>query len=117
MKTQFNKRIAALVFGLGSCMAMTAMAGSYQEATLVQAHGMEARTARVSVADLNTATAEGQSALHGRLSQAAREVCGSTDYRIAGSVRVAANNRACYESALAEALSQVNAAQVADISK
>ncbi|MEQ9463925.1 MAG: UrcA family protein [Haliea sp.] len=117
MKTQFNKRIAAIVFGMGSCMAVSAMAGSYQEATLVQAHAMEARTAHVSVADINPASVEGQNALHGRLSQAAREVCGSTDYRIAGSVRVAANNKACYESALADALSQVNAAQVADISK
>ncbi len=117
MKTQFNKRITAMVFAMGSCVAVSAMAGGYQEATLVQAHAMEARTAHVSVADLNPASVEGQEALHGRLSQAAREVCGSTDYRIAGSIRVAANNRACYESALAEALSQVHAAQVADIGK
>ncbi|MDO8860621.1 UrcA family protein [Haliea sp. E1-2-M8] len=117
MKTQINNRIAALVLSLGSCLAASAMAGSYQEATLVQAHGMETRTASVSVADLNLSSVEGRDALHGRLSQAAREVCGPTDYRVAGSIRVAANNRACQKSAVAGALAQVNAGQIASISK
>lgn len=117
MKIQSTKRIAAIVFGISSCIAASAMAGSYQEATLVLAQGMEARTASVSVADLNLASAEGQDALHGRLSQAAREVCGPTDHRITGSIRTAANNKACHDSAVADALAQVNAGQVASISE
>lgn len=117
MKTQSNKRIAALIFGISSCLAASAMAGSYQEATLVQANGKEARSASVSLADLNLASVEGRDALHGRLSQAAREVCGPTDYRITGSIRVAAENRACRDAALAGALAEVNAGQIASISK
>jgi len=118
MKIQNNKRIAAIIFGIGSCVAVpAAMAGSYQEATLVQAPGMEVRTASVSVEDLNLSSAEGQEVLHGRLSQAAREVCGPTDHRLTGSIRLAANNKTCQASAVADALAQVNAAQVASVSK
>ena len=117
MNTQSTKRIAAIVFGISSCMAASVMAGSYQEDTLVLAQGMEARSTSVSVADLNLASVEGQDALHSRLSQAAREVCGSTDHRITGSIRAAANNKACRDSAVADALVQINAGQVASISE
>ncbi len=117
MKTQINNRIAALILGISSCLAASAMAGSYQETTLVQANGIETRTTSVNVADLNLASVEGQDALHGRLSQAAREVCGPTDYRVTGSIRVAANNKACQNAAVADALAQANAGQVATISR
>ncbi len=117
MKTQSNNRIAALILGIGSCLAVSAMAGSYQETTLVQANGIETRTASINVADLNLASVEGQDALYGRLSQAAREVCGPTDYRVTGSIRVAASNKACQDSAVADALAQVNAGQIASTGK
>lgn len=116
MKTQTNNHIAALVLAIGTSLAASAMAGSYQETTLVQASGVETRTARVSLADLNLSSVEGQEALHGRVSQAAREVCGPTDFRLTGSIRVAADNRACRDSALADAMAQINAGQIASIS-
>lgn len=107
---------SALVFALstGIAMAGNPVAGTPAtdiEQTLVEADG--ARAVTVSLADLNLASAEGQEAMYYRLSGAAERVCGSQDYRTAGSPKLAAENRACYERALSDALAQASATALA----
>lgn len=113
MQSSIKKYIATLAFGACSTVAFAATAATAHEDTLVLAKGMEAASVRVELSDLNLDTAQGQQVLHQRISAAAREVCGSTDYRAAGGLRQAANNRACHASAFAEAVSQVGAERVA----
>ena len=58
---------------------------------------------------------EGKEALEHRVSNAARKVCGSSNFREAGSVGQAADNKSCYENAMAQAMKQLSAPQVASI--
>lgn len=102
---------AALVFAISTGLASAGNPAQAVEQTLVEASS--ARSVTVSLADLNLATPEGQEALYYRLGSAARQVCGSADYRRAGSPRLAAENQACYERALAQALSQTAAGSLA----
>jgi UrcA family protein len=113
MQSFINKTVVSIAFGVFSTLALSTNAADAPENTLVLAQGMEAASTHVALGDLNLASAEGQQALHDRISQAARAVCGSTDYRVAGGLRMASNNRACYESAFAQAMSQVGAGRLA----
>jgi UrcA family protein len=67
----------------------------------------------VSYADLDLSSAEGQEVLYYRISSAAREVCGPVDLRLAGSVRVANRNQACFEESLSRAMSDLPRHEVA----
>lgn len=107
-----GKSLAALTFAALSLGALQAHADDYSE-TLVTSEGV--RTQAVSVADLDLQSAGDRERLYHRLSNAAREVCGPADHRVTGHLGAAADNQACYRRALDEALSQVNAGQVASI--
>lgn len=116
MTTQPNLRfLAALTSGLLLTTAVAVNAGGMSE-TRVETRAAQYHTEQVSLADLDLASAEGQEVLHNRLQRAARRVCGSVELRIAGSARQMGKNQACYEDALAAAVKQVSAGQVADIS-
>lgn len=114
--SKITTRIGALVFGIGTLLALPAMAEAYTE-TLVHEQAGDPRSATVSLADLNLASSEGQDAMYFRLSRAAREVCGSSDYRQAGGARQAAKNQACYHNALSDALAQATAGRMASVEK
>ena len=91
-------------------LAGQAQANNYSE-TLVKSSAVRSQT--VSYDDLDLSSSQGQESLYYRVSAAARSVCGSSDYRITGHLATAAENEACYERAVNEALSQINAGQVA----
>ncbi|GAB3274496.1 UrcA family protein [Parahaliea aestuarii] len=91
-------------------LAGQAQAENYSE-TLVKSPAV--RTQAVSYDDLDISSSEGMQTLHYRISAAARDVCGSNDHRITGHLSAAVDNQACYERAVNEALSQINAGQVA----
>lgn len=99
------------VAALGAVQAQADNSGNNYSETVIKSTAV--RTQAVSYADLDTSTTDGQESLYHRISNAARKVCGSSDYRITGQLGVAADNEACYRRALNEALSQVNAGQVA----
>lgn len=111
---QTVKNVLGALVAAAAATTLQAQAGSYSE-TLVTTQAVP--TATVSYADLDLSTDKGQQSLHYRLNAAARQVCGSTDYRITGSPGVAAANRDCQKRALEDAMSQVNADRVAVVVK
>lgn len=62
---------------------------------------------RVNISDLDLSTDAGQKTLAGRLKQAAKSVCGSTDSRKAGSLAHARANRACFNETFNDAKTSV----------
>jgi UrcA family protein len=108
------KTVSIIAFGFMAALSMTAAADSLNETTVTtSANGL--RTATVSYADLDLTTADAQETLYYRLSGASRKVCGSSDLRRTGSLKVAAENKACYESTLEQAMSETNDSQMASI--
>lgn len=110
------KTLSIITFGFMAALSMTAAADSFNETTVTtSANGL--RSATVSYADLDLTTAAAQETLYYRLSGASRKVCGSSDIRRTGSLKVAAENKACYEITLEQAMSETHDSQMASISK
>jgi UrcA family protein len=96
---------------------MATSAADYTE-TIVTTTSEGVRSATVSFADLDMDHAGAQDVLHGRISLAARKVCGSSDWRVAGSLQQALENRACYKDSVSQGMSQASSSnQVATISQ
>ena len=112
---RMNYRTAVAMLGMATAVSMAASAGNYSETfTSTSAEGL--RTTTVSYTDLDLVSTEGRATLEHRISRAAREVCGSSNFREAGSLRQATENKSCYESAIARAMEQVSSPQLAAIS-
>ena len=62
----------------------------------------------VSYADLDLSSEQGRNVLASRIGQAAREVCGPTDYRMTGSLQIASRNRSCIAEAFDDAMNRVS---------
>ncbi len=75
------------------------------------------RSVSVSYADLDLENAVGRDTLQFRVRAAAREVCGSTYYRITGSLSQAMKNKACAERAIAAVRYDRGASEVAVASR
>jgi UrcA family protein len=99
-------------FGMASMVSTGASAEGYSE-TVVSTQAQGLQTVTVSLSDLDLSKSEGIETLHQRISRAARRVCGPSDYRQAGSFRLAAANKACYNDAVAEGMSQIDNVQMA----
>ena len=104
--------LCGAVFSILASVSIGASAGGYSE-TLVNGQAQSLETFAVSYADLDLSKSEGIEALHRRISNAARKVCGPSDYRQAGSLRISARNKACYDDAVSEGISQIDSAQMA----
>jgi UrcA family protein len=63
---------------------------------------------KVPVADLNLSNKNGVEKLYQRLQTAARQICGSRDYRTAGSLRQSRLNQQCYVEALDSAVNEID---------
>jgi UrcA family protein len=63
--------------------------------------------ARDANAQPNLASPEGQAVVYERLKDESRDVCGSSNVRIAGSIERATENDACYEQTLSVAVKRV----------
>jgi UrcA family protein len=115
MKTNtISKVLCGAVFAISAGLSMAVSAGNYSE-TVVTTSAEGLRTTTVSYADLDLASTQGKEALEHRVSKAAREVCGSSHFREAGSVSRAVENKSCYENAMAQAMKKVSSPQVASI--
>ena len=105
---------ALLFLGIAAGCSAVSAAQEYGE-TIVSTTANGVRMATVSFADLDVASPRGQEIMHARISQAARMVCGPGDFRRAGSLQQAKENRDCYHSALSGAMSQLSTDQVAAV--
>ena len=83
---------AALTLSLGASAAM-----------IKGTHG----AVSVDLADLDLSTEQGQVLMEARIKRAAKEVCGSQDYRTAGSLENARKNKACFNEAVSAAVDSV----------
>jgi UrcA family protein len=111
-KTTIRNTLLAGLAGVvlaGSTLASAADIGVTQVTT--SAEGV--RSAAVSYADLDLSDATARETLHYRIRRAARDVCGSAHVRVAGSVRRASENQACFERAMDQAMSQLSRSQLA----
>jgi len=75
-------------------------------------HESSENAVKVPFADLNLSHGEEVVELYQRLQMAAREVCGSQNYRVAGSLSQQALNKQCYAQALSSAVQEIDNAQL-----
>ncbi len=83
---------AALTLSLGASAAM--IKGTYGSVS-------------VELSDLDLATEQGQQVMQARIKRAAKEVCGSQDYKNAGSLENVRKNRSCFNDAVTSAVDSV----------
>lgn len=88
MKTSSMLVLAAMTFGM----------------TALPVHANEAPSVRISYADLDLSTNEGQHILYRRVAQAARQVCPEVDPRVLWQKTASRN---CQNTAIAQALRDV----------
>lgn len=104
--------LSAAALAVTAGVSTTTLAGQLDE-TVVEGIAVPSQSVAFSRAEL--ATAEGRATVERKIRRAAESVCGSRDLRVTGSVSVAARNEACFESAVAEGMAQLNAGQLASI--
>lgn len=108
MKTSMHRTAIVATFTAaltGLCGAVQATGPAEETTTTMRAPQGAERV--VNYADLDLTAAQGREALAHRITRAARNVCGSTDHRVAGGLRAAAHNRDCAREAFDDAMSRV----------
>ena len=116
MKNVINRTLASAVIGIAAGFALNASAENF-EVTQVTTTQEGLQQATISYDDLDLSTTKGQEAMYFRISAAAEDVCGSSNPRDAGGITQATENKVCYDRAMSEAMSQLNATQVATINE
>jgi UrcA family protein len=101
-----NRLHAALLASLLGA-TLSGAASAAENTTVSAVRVADEQAIAVDYADLNLRHSAGQDALRYRLEHAARQVCGSAEYRIAGNLRDAIRNRNCQQAAVERALDQV----------
>ena len=115
MKTfSIQKSLPVAMFVMAASVSPVVSSDDYGE-MFISTTTPNTYTVNVSFDDLNLNSAAGQETLQRRLSKAARQVCGSADYRDAGSLRVAAQIKNCQKRAIADAMHQVQSGQLAAV--
>jgi len=93
-------------------VAVPAAAERAPEAAMPEA-GTGIRTVSIQYAPTELSTESGRAKLYADIKRAAREVCGPTGLRDAGSLALASRNRRCAEQALSDAMAQVDSGHLA----
>ncbi len=106
MKKMAGVAVMGSVVALGAAQAAVAM-----DETSVR--GTAVNTNSVSFKRSELLTSEGRARIESRIRRAAEDVCGESDPRMTGSLSVSAQREACYDRAVSDAMSQLNAGQVA----
>jgi UrcA family protein len=112
-----NSSKKSMMAGIGASigilvLSVSAGAGAFEGET-VETTAPAARETTVSYGDLDLTSPVGQATLAHRIERSAREVCGATDLRRAGSLALATRNSACVEQAVSAASRQVPQPMVA----
>ncbi len=71
-------------------------------------NGQNGQAISVNTTQYNLESTAGQQKLYSRLQRAARQVCGSTDVRLNGSLEQSLQARVCIKEAVAQAVEDVN---------
>ncbi len=82
------------------------------EAVIPEA-GTGIRTVSIQYAPTELSTDSGRAELYARIKHAARQVCGPTGLRDAGSLALASRNRRCAEQAVSDAMARVDSGRLA----
>jgi len=106
--------VTATALSLGVIFASQASAEAIQEQAM-PSRAIETHSISIAYTGSDVATDEGRENLNRKIKRAAQQVCGSTNPRQAGGLKLASRNRQCYESAMKSALSQVNSGQLASL--
>lgn len=106
IKSILSAAVLAVTAGISSGAAA-------MDETLVEASQVPSKTVSFSPSEL--ATVEGRAAVEHRVREAAEDVCGPMDYHRAGGLSGVADSKQCYKQAVAAAMSQIDAGQVASI--
>ncbi len=93
-------------------VAVPAAAERAPEAAMPEA-GTGIRTVSIQYAPTELSTESGRAKLYADIKRAAREVCGPTGLRDAGSLALASRNRRCAEQAVSDAMAQVDSGHLA----
>ena len=100
-------------------LTMALLCGVLSAPTVVTAgmwtHESNENAVKVPLGDLNLSDSEGLVELYQRLQTAARQVCGSQNYRIAGSLKQIQLNKQCYVQALNNAVQTIDNAQLSNL--
>lgn len=104
--------LSAAALAVTAGISINASADQVNE-TLVEASAVPSKTVLFDPSEL--ATVEGRAAVEHRIREAAEDVCGPMDYHRAGGLAGVADSKACYNQAVAQAMSQIDAGQVASI--
>ncbi len=109
------RKLSLAVLGVTAGMALNVQAERYGE-TIVSTSADGIRTAKIAVGDININTEAGFETLSYRVKNAAKMVCGPADFRRAGSLGQARDNRDCAVSAYDEAMSQASGSNIVSVS-
>lgn len=106
--------VTATALSLGVLLANQAGAEGIQEQDM-SSRVVETHSISVPYTGSDLATDSGRANLYGKIKRAAKQVCGPTDPRQAGGLKLASRNRDCYDSAMEAAISQVETGQLASL--
>lgn len=112
MKNSTINTIAAAALTLGAA-STPVFATDVVGETVIQGNAVQIERIEYERGEL--ATQAGRQTLERRIENAAERVCGSRDFREVGSLRLVAQNRACFDTAVNDALGQLDTAQLATI--
>ncbi len=114
MKTFEPGILTIAAFSIATALALPAAAEEAPEAAIPGA-GTGIQTISIQYAPAQLTSDEGRANLYGKIRHAAREVCGPTGLREAGSLAMASRNRQCVKDAMAAAMGQIGSSQLAAI--
>jgi UrcA family protein len=112
MKTFIPGILTIAAFGLATSLAIPVAAEEAPEAATPEA-GTGIQSISIQYAPVALSTDSGRAKLYGEIKHAAREVCGPTGLREAGSLTIASRNRKCTEQAVSAAMVQLGSSQLA----
>ena len=81
---------------------------AFSAPAIASADDLKGRSEKVVYSDLNVVKENGAEALYRRLQQASKRVCGVQSIQNAGGIRMVAEQRDCYQSALTEAVAKID---------
>ena len=81
---------------------------AFSAPAIASADDLKGRSEKVVYSDLNVVKENGAEALYRRLQQASKRVCGVQSIQNAGGIRMVAEQRDCYQSALNEAVAKID---------
>ena len=114
MKTTSSNIFTIAAFSLATAFAGQVAAQGVSEPSTADV-GITEKTISIVYAPAEAFSETGRENLYSKIRHAAKEVCGPTGLREAGSLSIASRNRKCYDESLAQAMGQVYAKQVAAV--